>query len=441
MTQTVARSVRHAGSWMVVAGVVATLVVTLAGSTAKAQVQPAPWADGGVPGQELTVKLVTFGPGDAVPSFFGHTGLVVKHDPTGRSRLYNYGMFSFDGAFLWKFARGRLVFWVGAQPVEATYRFYKRMGRDVRIQVLNLSAEAKEEMATHLEWKIKKENRTYVYNHYLDNCATRPRDLVDESVDGALKEATSEPSDWTFRGHTRRYAGHSFWMMMVMMFLENDTIDRPIQQWDAMFLPDELERHVQTLTYQKHPGGPEVPLVDKRRIYYDAGGRTIPEAPPTHWPWTLGLGLLAGLAAVAGRHWRAIQPESTWSRVGYGLYTAWIGLLVGMPGLVLFLMSVLTDHEVTYWNENLYLSHPVTAAALPLGIALAVGVSSATRWLRWVWTVTAATGVLLVCLKPLPMFDQQNLLSTTLILPITLGFTVASWWTSLYWSEPEAPKT
>ena len=112
-----------------------------------------------------------------------------------------------------------------------------------------------------------------------------------------------------------------------------------------------------------------------------------------------------------------------------------------MPGLVLFLMSVLTDHEVTYWNENLYLSHPVTAAALPLGIALAVGVSSATRWLRWVWTVTAATGVLLVCLKPLPMFDQQNLLSTTLILPITLGFTVASWWTSLYWSEPDAPKT
>jgi hypothetical protein len=428
---------RHAGIWLAVAA----LGLTLAASTADAQVGPAPWAGGGVPGEDLTVKLVTFGVGDAVPSFFGHSGIVIEHEQSGRSRLYNYGMFSFDGAFLWKFARGRLVFWVGAQPVEPTYDFYKSMGRDVRIQVLNLTPEATEELATHLEWKIKKENRTYLYDHYEDNCATRPRDLIDAAVDGALREATSEPSKWTFRGHTRRYAGHSFWMMMVMLFLENDTIDRPIEKWDAMFLPDELEKHVQALTYRKHPDGPKVPLVNDRWIYFDAGGRTVPEAPPIHWPLTLGLGLLAGLAAVAGRHWRLLRPASLWSRIGYGLYMAWIGLFVGMPGLVLFLMSVLTDHEVTYWNENLYLTHPVTAAALPLGVAVAAGAASAGQWLRWVWTVTAASGLMLLCLKPLPMFDQQNLLSMTLILPITLGCAVASWWGKIYRPPPEAPKT
>ena len=230
-------------------------------------------------------------------------------------------------------------------------------------------------------------------------------------------------------------------LMMVMLFLENDTIDRPIEKWDAMFLPDELEKHVQALEYRKAPDGPKVPLVKDRWIYFDAGGRTVPEAPPTHWPLTLGLGLLAGLAAVAGRHWRLLRPESLWSRLGYGLYMAWIGLFVGMPGLVLFLMSILTDHEVTYWNENLYLTHPVTAAALPLGVALAAGAASAGRWLRWVWTVPAASGLMLLCLKPLPMFDQQNLLSMTLILPVTLGCAVACWWGRLYGPLPEAPKT
>jgi hypothetical protein len=48
---------------------------------------------------------------------------------------------------------------------------------------------------------------------------------------------------------------------------------------------------------------------------------------------------------------------------------------------------------------------------------------------------------MLLCLKPLPMFDQQNLLSMTLILPITLGCAVASWWGKIYRPPPEAPKT
>src|SRR3954454_20822375 len=79
---------------------------------------PAPWAPGGVSQPEdLVISVVTFGPGDDLPSWWGHTALVVEDLRLGQGRLYNYGMFGFSTGFVHKFVQGRLEFWVGEDSI------------------------------------------------------------------------------------------------------------------------------------------------------------------------------------------------------------------------------------------------------------------------------------------------------------------------------------
>lgn len=386
---------------------------------AEAAGQP-PWATGESEAQDLEIKLVTFGRGDRIVEWFGHTALVVHDREYDHSRLYNYGMFSFDSTMLMKFAMGRLWFWVGQSPVQPTYNMYEGLGRDVRIIDLNLSPEKRMEVATFLARDVLPENRDYLYHHYDDNCSTRIRDIVDDAVDGRLEEISSETSPLTLRDHTRIASHHNPPMEMLLMFLMNDSIDQPIQHWDEMFLPAQLEKWVERLEYE-NAAGEMVPLVEDKRDYYDSGRPTLPEEPPTRWPWWLLAGVLLGGWGAGVGWWRKQNPTQTKTRVAYGLYNALIGLVIGVLGLVLFIMACGTDHAVTYWNENLFLSNPVTFLALPLGVAVAFGSTRAQTWLPKIWYVCAALAVFLLPLKLLPMFDQGNALPMSFMIPTVVG--------------------
>ncbi|MFB6372877.1 MAG: DUF4105 domain-containing protein, partial [Bradymonadaceae bacterium] len=130
MRPTDALDARTARMGALVAAVTAVVFLTWP-TGARAQVADAPWENGQSRGEDLRVKLVIFSPGDQVPNWFGHAALVVEDTRLRESRLYNYGMFSFDGTLLVKFAMGRLWFWVGELSEVRTYRAYKSQGRDV----------------------------------------------------------------------------------------------------------------------------------------------------------------------------------------------------------------------------------------------------------------------------------------------------------------------
>ena len=85
-------------------------------------------------------------------------------------------------------------------------------------------------------------------------------------------------------------------------------------------------------------------------------------------------------------------------------------------------MWMITNHTVTFRNENLFLANPLTLLALPLGIQLMWGSVKARARLRKLWVVLAGSGVLGVLLKVLPMFDQDNWRLIALILPVSAGF-------------------
>lgn len=394
-------------------------LLLLAATPASAQDMP-PWGTGESRGEDLTIYLVTFGPGDDVASWWGHGSLVVEDQRLKQSRLYNYGMFSFDERMLLRYAMGRLEFWVDDASPGGTFRFYRSLNRDVRLQELNLTPAQKVELGKLLAVNVLPENRTYLYQHYADNCVTRLRDGIDKVLGGTFQQAMSGPGRMTLREHTRRYTAVGPAMSVLLDFLMNDEIDKPITRWQEAFLPDELERQVAEMQVvgadgQKHP------LVARAFSLYTAQGRpALPEQPPKYAPVMLLMGLVFGGIAVGLALWGR-RSGGRAPRILLGLQNVLVGLVFGIPGFALFIMWLFTDHTVTYRNENLFLANPLTVLAIPLGIQLMLGSRKAPERMRRLWWVLAGLGVLGLVLKVLPPFDQDNWRLIALILPISLG--------------------
>ena len=386
--------------------------------------QPAPWLHGQSQGKDLRIKLVTIDPGDELYMWWGHTALIVEDLRLGAARFYNYGLFSFDQKnFFTNFAKGRLFFQVGASNPDWELSRYRAINRGIRIQVLNLTPEKRLEMAKFLEINILPENREYMYDHYYDNCATRIRDFIDKMVGGRLAAETQKPGRMTLRRHTRRHTDRYFFMDWLLMFLMGDSIDKPIMEWDDMFLPVELENYVGNLSYVDEEGRTR-PLVAEAYVFYEAKGRRpVPEKAPVHWPTGMLIGLSLGGAVFLLAFW--LKSGRTAARIAFGLYNSFVGLIYGLPGLALFFMSLFTDHTVTYHNENLFLANPLTFLAIPLGICIALNGKRCRKWMSLIWTVLAVMGLVSLLLKLLPSFDQQNWLSLAAILPVSTAFALA----------------
>lgn len=387
---------------------------------------PTPWETGESRASDIVIRLATFGPGDEIVQYFGHTALEVTDTRLRVSRLYNFGMFSFGPDMLPKFLMGRLEFWLGVQPPGAAYHLYRSLQRDVRISELNLPAENRLAMAKALADNARPENRVYLYHHYYDNCATRIVDAIDAAVDGQFKAHYSEPIAYTFRDFTHRYTAHDPLIDWVLVFLMNDEMETPLKQTDAMFLPVELEDAVTAFSYDNR--GVKTPLVSRSVTLAEAVGMpVIPDEPPTTWPYTLllGLALLAlSLGLGAWHRRRASVP----ARVLFGLYELLFGLTFGVLGLGLFIMSCFTEHTVTYWNENLFFANPVTFALTVLGVGTMFGARWAMRSGTWAFLALSLLSTLGMLLKVLPMFEQENLFIWTVLLPANLaGFVAARW--------------
>jgi hypothetical protein len=385
----------------------------------------APWATGFSCAEDLQIKLVTINPGPETYAWWGHTAIIVEDKRLNTARFYNYGLFSFHlENFYLNFAFGRLIFEVGASDAAWELAYYSRINREIRIQVLNLSPAKRMQMARFLENNILPENREYLYDHYFDNCSTRIRDLIDRMVDGELAAITKAPSPLTLREHTRRYTYQYFFMDWLLMFLMGRSIDQPINEWDEMFLPDELEKYVGRVEYRDEQGN-IVPLVSDSYIHYK-----VPEyqGAPVRAPTRRLPGLLCGLVLAGAALTLALYKKrgSKPGRILYGFYNSLIGFFLGIPGLALTFLMFFTDHRVTYYNENLLLANPLTILAIPLGLLAAFDIGRSSSYLLYLWRLLAAAAILALVGKLFTSVDQENWRSLGAILPVLLALALYS---------------
>ena len=170
----------------------------------------------------LRISLLTCGTGDEIYSLFGHTALRVEDRTTGRDVVYHYGVFDFDTPnFALKFALGETDYQMGMTSYKRFLSEYAWLGRSVEQQVLDLTPEEARRLADRLAENYRPENRVYRYSYFYDNCATRPRDQVEQAVEGHVdygRDMESRATGQTFRSIMRHYAEGHPWSRFGMDF-------------------------------------------------------------------------------------------------------------------------------------------------------------------------------------------------------------------------------
>ena len=370
-------------------------------------------------GSEPHISVLTFGPGDQTFSKFGHDALWV-HDPRKPTRqrdlVYNYGTFRFDSPWLiLDFLKGRLNYWLSVSTLERTLASYRAANRSVTAQELALGSDQIEALTAFLVENAKPANAAYRYDYYRDNCATRIRDVLDRHLGGALKAASGGSARLTYRDHTRRLTVDSPPLFFALDLALGPLIDRPISEWEEMFLPARVEAKLGQMRTERGE-----PLVRRRISLFEARREPPLEDPPSfRWGW-----LFLG-AAVGAALYGASRVEQRWARVSLATGLAVVSFVSGLLGCLLLVLWLLTDHEVTYWNQNVLLC-PFWVIIVPF---LAPGFArTRPRHAALVMRlVAAAAATSLLALVSSALLSQHSGPALALFVPSWLGACAAVW--------------
>ena len=398
------------------------VLLTLAAMTAPAQT-----TESGNRGENLTVRIAVMGPGNELYFWWGHIALMIDDNVTGRSRFYDYGLFSFDNDhFFTNFAFGRLLYSCGASPSDSNIAVYINTNRDVVLYTLDIPPQKREEVRKFAETNILPENRDYFYHHFKDNCSTRIRDIIDLATDGQFREQYGEaPGRFTLRQHVRRHTWFSPFADWILNFWMGQDIDTPITVWEDMFLPSEVGKLIDDFWYTDSNGVRRKLVSEVQTIYRAKDRPVVLDVPRKQWPRELAFSLAVSALFAFFFFLQAKKHRS--GHILAGISQALTGLVFGAAGLLLYFMNLFTNHDYTYHNINMLFATPLLLTAVPLGIRYALTKDNNRRvtsgaLLRLLWFLTALGIFASMLIKLLPRFWQQNLTDQMLMLPIVLVF-------------------
>jgi hypothetical protein len=399
------------------------LALLLSGVWAPPALAQSPPAAGAGPGSHLTVYLMTMGPGEQVWERFGHNAIWVHDAVAGTDIAYNYGLFDFrQEDFLLRFIHGTMRYWMAGFPAREYVQTYVRANRSVWIQELDLPPEARLELQRFLEWNARPENRFYHYDYYRDNCSTRVRDAIDRVIGGRIREGTVKvPTGKTYRFHTQRLTANDPPIFTGLLLALGPGVDRPISQWEEMFLPLALREHVRAVRLPAAKGA-TTPLVKSERTLFESTAPAAPDAPPDWLPWYLILGVaVGGSAALLGR----LSRDRRAARVALAALVVGWGVVTGLAGTVLTGLWAFTDHVMAYRNENLFQVNPLAWLLVFPGVLAVFPRGRARGWTRVAAHAVAGFAVLGFLLQVLPGLDQVNGPIIALVMPVQVGVALA----------------
>ena len=368
------------------------------------------------PGEDLTVVVLTFGPGDHPFFKFGHNAILVQ--PQEESGLvYNFGTFQFESpGLILKFLRGRFKYWLSVSRMEDTFASYVSENRTIEAQELDLTPAQRAALWQRLRENARPENREYLYDYFRDNCSTRVRDAIDRAVGGRVRQAGQRPAALTFRADALRMTADFFPEYLGLDLGLGRPTDAPITLWDEAFLPERLRDLLRDVRIPGESG--DKPLVKSERILFAARRPPKPDQPPGWTVYFLAAGLALG-ALLAGLGWLARKHPA--ARVGLGISSSLLGLVFGVLGLIVLSFWLFTDHKAAHANANIFLLAPWSVVLAGYGVGAALGWPAATRKALWVVAAAAGFAAIGVLVKALPGLSQDNLALAAFLLPVWLG--------------------
>lgn len=350
------------------------------------------------PGTALEVSLITYGPGETYWERFGHDAIELRDRMSGEAVNFNYGVFDFDeSGFLLNFARGRMTYRMDAVPSDEDIAYYRDEGRSVLRQRLALDAAQAAGLRDFLLWNLRPENARYAYDYFTDNCTTRVRDALDRALGGALHRAlAARPGGPTYRQQTDRLMRAQPALMLLLDLGLGPYADRPLDAWQASFLPQVLAEQLRAIAL---PGPSGAPMALVRAETSLAAGRiaAADEPPDLRPPLALAGLALAALLLLARRRWPT----------GFAVLATLYLLAAGIVGVLLLALWTLTAHRAAWANANILLFSPLALALLATPWRVRRGLAP-TGLAQTALTLQLVAALIAVLLHLLPGPGQQN---------------------------------
>ncbi|MBQ9499355.1 MAG: DUF4105 domain-containing protein [Bacteroidaceae bacterium] len=301
----------------------------------------------------LRVSLLTCGPGQEVYNLFGHSAIRVKNEATGVDYVFNYGIFSFNTPnFVLRFCLGQTDYQLGVQYYDDFVWNYQMQGRFVHEQVLNLTEQEKLQLVAALEENYLPENRIYRYNYFYDNCATRPRDIVEQAINGEVhytEDMDTPQKALTYRGLVHEYTAKQPWSRFGIDLLLGSEADKPISRRASMFVPFYLEEYFHTAQKADLQGRNSGLIAEELEI--TAQDESDWPSPTPLTPMRVFLLLFILVAALTA--WGIKQGRSLW---GLDLL---VFAIAGIAGCIIAFMVLFSEHPAVSPNYLLLLLHPL----------------------------------------------------------------------------------
>ena len=356
------------------------------------------------PMDSVRISLLTCAPGSEIYALFGHSAIRYENPEKDQDWVFNYGMFSFkEPNFVMRFVKGETDYQLGVVPFRYFETEYALRGSSVYQQVLNLTDEEKVRLISLLEENYLPSNRVYRYNYFYDNCTTRARDKVEESIQGKVVYPETE-KELSFRDIIHEFTAGSEWGEFGIDLCLGSEADEPIDERKQMFAPFYMMEAARGAMI--HRADTVVPLVLEEFKVVDAVLEDEPAFPLS--PMTCAMGLLVATAFVVGWGIRKGRPCLAWNVLMF--------FLQGLGGCIVAFLFFFSLHPTVGSNWLLMLFHPLALFYLPIMIYRGIkGKKDPYHWLN----VVLLTSFMIL----MPFISQEFNLT---VLPLALSLLLVS---------------
>lgn len=283
--------------------------------------------------QNSKVSIITSEPGSELYTIFGHTAIRITDDSLNIDRVYNFGTFDFSTSFFYvKFLKGNLEYYLSINDYDDFLLNAQMEQRIVYEQTLNLNYNERLKMFNSLERQYNSDDRYYKYDFFYCNCATRVRDAILNAKTVPIEYDTSSYCCQTFRQLLNPYISKNYWVDFVINISLGTEADRIAQPNDYMFLPYYVMNIIEdsNIAYEKT-------LVLNASVSSNNNYK-CPYLSPL---------LIASLIIL-------LSLITKYRKTIFYLFTS----IVGLIGLFLITVSLVTDNPAFSSNLNIYWTAP-----------------------------------------------------------------------------------
>ena len=298
---------------------------------------------------KTSVYVITTFPSDrAVYTVWGHTALLVSTDST--SVVYNYGVFDFSDDFVYKFLAGETDYCLETDRPQNTTEEIIWKNCYAYLQELNLTDEEAEKVRLALVENTKPENKYYRYKFFSDNCATRPRRLLERCMAGITYVPAGNTE--SYRDKIHALCSSTPWLRLGIDLSLGSGADAVIPDSMVSFLPVELMAQFDSASIVDQ-GGEQRPMVRKKAQLWKPQPRAFKDDSFFTTPLAVGLLLLLLSLVSLFFAWRSVCKA--YARA----YGTVLFLAMGLAGVLIFFLTFFSTHECTSPNFNLMWVNPL----------------------------------------------------------------------------------